>query len=165
MKYISKTLTIETCKLDFFICKYWVWIMFKHVKRMHIFICGQTVLKMDRDFVLSVVVSSQSNFLRNKEGSLSRSKHTIIYMYVRLKFKNKLWFIADFVQLWNLTGNSRIILLTMFSNSTKECGFFLWLLRPCFGRGYDRVRKKSKYVRKCVHVQNIKSWTTRSHAM
>lgn len=88
MKHISKTLRIEKCKLDTLICKHWVWIMFKRVQRMRILIYMWTNSLKDRSrTILSVIVSTQSNFLRYRGESLSRNKHNTIYLYVRLKFK------------------------------------------------------------------------------
>lgn len=85
MKHISKTLRIEKCKLDTPICKRWVWIMFKRVQRMRIIIYTWTnCLKDWSRTILSVIVSTQSDFLRNRGESLSMSKHTTIYLYVQL---------------------------------------------------------------------------------
>lgn len=61
--------------------------MFKRVQRMRtILIYIRTNSLKDRSrTILSVIVSTQSDFLRNRGESLS--KHTTIYLYVQLKFK------------------------------------------------------------------------------
>lgn len=60
--------------------------MFKRVQRMRILIYMWTNSLKDRSrTILSVIVSTQSDFLRNRGESLS--KHTTRYLYVQLKFK------------------------------------------------------------------------------
>lgn len=62
--------------------------MFKRVQRMRILIHMWTNSLKDRSrTILSVIVSTQSDFLRSRGESLSMSKHTTIYLYVQLKFK------------------------------------------------------------------------------
>lgn len=64
--------------------------MFKRVQRVRILNYMRTNSLKDRSrTILSVIVSTQSDFLRNSGESLSMSKQTTIYlyMYVRLKFK------------------------------------------------------------------------------